>query len=190
VSKYRIVPEFISYAKANPGKVNMASSGVGAAQHVAGELFMAMTGVQPALADLLAGKAQVRFGIPLESMEYIKTGKLSVLAVTTATRSEMLPNIPTVGEFVPGYEASAFFGIGAPKNAPAETIQMLNKVINEVLADPEMKARIADMGDTVLPGSPADFGRLITDETEKWGKVIRSTNSRRSDPCDLGRIFP
>ena len=182
----KTVPEFIAYAKANPGKVRMASNGNGTTAHVTGELFKLMTGIdmvhvpyrgpEPALADLLAGKAQVRFGIPLESMEYIKTGKLSVLAVTTAARSEMLPNIPTVGEFVPGYEASAFFGIGAPKNAPAETIQMLNKVINEVLADPKMKARIADMGDTVLPGSPADFGRLITDETEKWAKVIRAAN--------------
>jgi tripartite-type tricarboxylate transporter receptor subunit TctC len=131
-------------------------------------------GPEPALADLLTGKAQVRFGIPLESMEYIKTGKLSVLAVTTAARSEMLPNIPTVGEFVPGYEASAFFGIGAPKDVPTETVQMLNRVINEVLADPKMKARITDMGDTVLPGSPADFGKLIADETEKWAKVIKS----------------
>jgi len=182
----KTVPEFIAYAKANPGKVRMASNGNGTTAHVTGELFKLMTGVdmvhvpyrgpEPALADLLAGKAQVRFGIPLESMEYIKTGKLSVLAVTTAARSEMLPNIPTVGEFVPGYEASAFFGIGAPKNAPTETIQILNKVINQVLADPKMKARIADMGDTVLPGSPADFGRLITDETEKWGKVIRAAN--------------
>jgi tripartite-type tricarboxylate transporter receptor subunit TctC len=161
----------------------MASNGNGTTAHVTGELFKLMTGVdmvhvpyrgpEPALADLLAGKAQVRFGIPLESMEHIKTGGLSVLAVTTAARSEMLPNIPTAAEFVPGYEASAFFGIGAPKNAPAETIQMLNKVINEVLADPEMKARIADMCDTVLSGSPADFGKLIADETEKWGKVVK-----------------
>jgi tripartite-type tricarboxylate transporter receptor subunit TctC len=182
----KTVPEFIAYAKANPGNVRMASNGNGTTAHVTGELFKLMTGAdmvhvpyrgpEPALADLLAGKAQVRFGIPLESMEYIKTGKLSVLAVTTAARSEMMPNIPTVGEFVPGYEASAFFGIGAPKNASAETIQMLNKVINEVLADPEMKARIADMGDTVLPASPADFGRLIAAETDKWGKVIRAAN--------------
>jgi tripartite-type tricarboxylate transporter receptor subunit TctC len=179
----KTVPEFIAYAKANPGKVRMASNGNGTTAHVTGELFKLMTGVdmvhvpyrgpEPALADLLAGKAQVRFGIPLESMEHIKTGGLSVLAVTTAARSEMLPNIPTAAEFVPGYEASAFFGIGAPKNAPAETIQMLNKVINEVLADPEMKARIADMCDTVLSGSPADFGKLIADETEKWGKVVK-----------------
>jgi tripartite-type tricarboxylate transporter receptor subunit TctC len=183
----KTVPEFIAYAKANPGKVRMASNGNGTTAHVTGELFKLMTGVdmvhvpyrgpEPALADLLAGKAQVRFGIPLESMEHIKTGGLSVLAVTTAARSEMLPNIPTAAEFVPGYEASAFFGIGAPKNAPAETIQMLNKVINEVLADPEMKARIADMCDTVLSGSPADFGKLIADETEKWGKVVKFVGS-------------
>jgi tripartite-type tricarboxylate transporter receptor subunit TctC len=164
----------------------MASNGNGTTAHVTGELFKLMTGVdmvhvpyrgsEPALADLLVGKAQVRFGIPLESMEYIKTGNLSVLAVTTAARSEMLPNIPTVGKFVPGYEASAFFGIGAPRNAPAETIQMLNRAINEVLADPKINARIADMGDTVLPGSPADFGKLIAEETEKWAKVIRAAN--------------
>ena len=187
----KTVPEFIAHAKANPGKVRMASNGNGTTAHVTGELFKLMTGAdmvhvpyrgpEPALADLLAGKAQVRFGIPLESIEYTKTGKLSVLAVTTAARSEMMPNIPTVGEFVPGYEASAFFGIGAPKNAPAETIQMLNKVINEVLADPEMKARIADMGDTVLPASPADFGRLIAAETDKWGKVIRAANIKAAD---------
>ena len=133
-------------------------------------------GPEPALADLLAGKAQVRFGIPLESMEYIKTAKLSVLAVTTAARSEMMPSIPTVGEFVPGYEASAFFGIGAPKNASAEIIQMLNKDIGTALADPKMKARLADLGGTVLGGSPADFGKLIAEETEKWAKVIRTAN--------------
>ena len=119
---------------------------------------------------------QVRFGIPLESIEYIKTGKLPVLAVTTAARSEILPDIPTVGEFVPGYEASAFFGIGAPKNASAEIIQMLNKDIGTALADPKMKARLADLGGTVLGGSPADFGKLIAEETEKWAKVIRTAN--------------
>jgi tripartite-type tricarboxylate transporter receptor subunit TctC len=182
----KTVPEFIAYAKTNPGKIRMASNGNGTTAHVAGELFKLMTGVdmvhvpyrgpEPALTDLLAGKVQVRFGIPLESIEYIKTGKLPVLAVTTAARSEILPDIPTVGEFVPGYEASAFFGIGAPKNASAEIIQMLNKDIGTALADPKMKARLADLGGTVLGGSPADFGKLIAEETEKWAKVIRTAN--------------
>ena len=182
----KTVPEFIAYAKTNPGKIRMASNGNGTTAHVAGELFKLMAGVdmvhvpyrgpEPALTDLLAGKVQVKFGIPLESIEYIKTGKLPVLAVTTAARSEILPDIPTVGEFVPGYEASAFFGIGAPKNASAEIIQMLNKDIGTALADPKMKARLADLGGTVLGGSPADFGKLIAEETEKWAKVIRAAN--------------
>jgi tripartite-type tricarboxylate transporter receptor subunit TctC len=182
----KTVPEFIAYAKTNPGKIRMASNGNGTTAHVAGELFKLMTGVnmvhvpyrgpEPALTDLLAGMVQVRFGIPLESIEYIKTGKLPVLAVTTAARSEILPDIPTVGEFVPGYEASAFFGIGAPKNASAEIIQMLNKDISTALADPKIKARLADLGGTVLGGSPADFGKLIAEETEKWAKVIRTAN--------------
>jgi tripartite-type tricarboxylate transporter receptor subunit TctC len=150
----KTVPEFIAYAKVNPGRIRMASNGNGTTAHISGELFKQMAsidmvhvpyrGPEPALTDLLAGKVQVRFGIPFESIEYVRSGKLPVLAVTTAARAEVLPDIPTVGEFLPGYEASAFFGIGAPKNSPPETIQMLNRIINEVLADPKMKARIAD----------------------------------------------
>ena len=182
----KTVPEFIAYAKANPGKINMASAGIGTAPHVAGELFKMMTGVDmvhvpyrgaaPALTDLLGGQVQVMFGTMPASIEYIRAGKLRALAVTTATRSEALPDIPTVGEFVPGYEASAWYGIGAPKNTPAEIVDKLNKEINAGLADPKMKARLADLGGTVLAGSPADFGKLIADETEKWGKVIRAAN--------------
>jgi tripartite-type tricarboxylate transporter receptor subunit TctC len=182
----RSVPEFIAYAKANPGKLRMASNGNGTTAHVAGELFKLMTGVdmvhvpyrgpEPALADLLVGKAQVRFGIPLESIEYIRAGKLPVLAVTTAARLEVLPEIPTVGEFVPGYEASAFLGIGAPKSTPAEIVDQLNQEINAAIADPRMKARISDMGAAPFVTSPADFGKFIVDETEKWGKVIRAAN--------------
>jgi len=182
----KTVPEFISYAKASPGKLRMASNGNGTTAHIAGELFKLMTGVdmvhvpyrgpEPALTDLLAGKVQIRFGIPLESMEYIKTGNLPVLAVTTAARSEVLPDIPTVGEFVPGYEASAFLGIGAPKNTPPEIVDKLNREINAVLSDPRIRARLVEVGGTVLAGTSADFGKLIADETEKWGKVIRAAN--------------
>ena len=179
----KTVPEFIAYAKANPGKLNMASGGNGTSQHVAGELFKMMTGVDmvhvpyrgaaPALTDLLGGQVQVMFpGMP-GSIEYIRAGKLRALAVTTETRSEALPDIPTVGDFVPGYEASQWFGVGAPKNTPTEIIDKLNKEINAGLADPKIKARLADLGGTVLRGSPADFGKLIADETEKWGKVVR-----------------
>jgi tripartite-type tricarboxylate transporter receptor subunit TctC len=179
----KTVPEFIAYAKANPGTIRMASNGNGTTAHVAGELFKLMTGVEmvhvpyrgpePALTDLLAGKVQVRFGIPLESIEYIRAGKLPVLAVTTAARSEVLPDIPTVGEFVPGYEASAFFGLGAPKETPVEIVDKLNREINAVLSDPRIRARLAEVGGTVLAGTPAEFSKLIADETEKWAKVIR-----------------
>ena len=182
----KTVPEFIAYAKANPGKINMASAGNGHPSHVAGELFKMMAGVDmvhvpyrgaaPALTDLIGGQVQVYFGPMPASIEYIRTGKLRALAVTTATRSEALPDIPTVGDFVPGYEASTWFGVGAPKNTPAEIIDKLNKEINAGLADPKMKARLADLGGTVLAGSPADFGKLIADETEKWGKVIRAAD--------------
>ena len=182
----KTVPEFIAYAKANPGKIRMASNGNGTTAHVAGELFKLMTGVdmvhvpyrgpEPALTDLLAGKVQVRFGIPLESIEYIRAGKLPVLAVTTAARSGVLPDTPTVGEFVPGYEASAFFGIGAPQSTPAEIVEKLNREINAALPDPKIRARLGEMGGTVLAGTPADFSKLIADETEKWGKVIRAAN--------------
>jgi tripartite-type tricarboxylate transporter receptor subunit TctC len=181
----KTVPEFIAYAKANPGKVNFASSGNGTNLHLAGELFKTMTGVKmvhvpyrgaaPALTDLLGGQVQVMFPSIPASIEYIRDGKLRALAVTTAARSETLPDIPTVGDFVPGYEASAVNGIGAPKNTPIEIIDKL-KEINAALADPKMKARLADLGGTVLPGTPADFGKLIAEETEKWGKVIRAAN--------------
>ncbi len=179
----KTVPEFIAYAKANPGKINMASAGNGTGPHVAGELFKMMTGVDmihvpyrgggPALTDLLAGRVQVMFLGPVGSIEYIRAGKLRALAVTTATRSDALPDIPTVGEFVPGYESSSWFGVGAPKNTPAEIVERLNKEINAALADPKMKARFADMGATVFASSPADFGRLMAEETEKWAKVVK-----------------
>jgi tripartite-type tricarboxylate transporter receptor subunit TctC len=182
----KTVPEFIAYAKGNPGKITMASGGMGTVGHLSGELFKMMTGVDivqvpyrgqaPALTDLLAGQVQVLFNSPPASIEYIKAGRLRALAVTTATRSEMLPGIPTVGEFVPGYEASQWFGIGAPKNTPAEIVDKLNQEINAALADPNLKARLAESGGMVLAGSPADFGKFITEETDKWGKVIRAAN--------------
>jgi tripartite-type tricarboxylate transporter receptor subunit TctC len=181
----KTVPEFIAHAKANPGKINMASGGIGTTPHVAGELFQMMTGVKmihvpyrgaaPALTDLLAGQVQVYFGNTVASIEYIRAGKLRPLAVTTATRSEALLDIPTVGEFVPGYEASGWSGIGSPKSTPSQIIDKLNKEINAGLADPNMKVRLADLGGTVLAGSPADFGKLIAEETEKWGKVVKFT---------------
>jgi tripartite-type tricarboxylate transporter receptor subunit TctC len=180
------VPEFISYAKANPGKINMATTGPGSPPHLNGELFNAMVGVNlvpvpyrssaPALTDLLGGSVQVMFDNILSSIAQIKAGKLRALAVTSAKRSDVLPDIPTVGEFVPGYEASGWFGLGAPKNTPAEIINTLNREINAGLADPTMQARLADLGGTVLPGSPTDFGKLIAQDTEKWGKVIRAAN--------------
>jgi tripartite-type tricarboxylate transporter receptor subunit TctC len=179
----KTVPEFIAYAKANPGRINMASPGIGTSSHVAGELFKIMTGVNmvhvpyrggaPALTDLLSGQVHVWFGTASSSIEYVRAGRLRALAVTTATRSEALPDVPTMGDFVPGYEASAFYGIGAPKNTPVEIVVKLNKEINTALADPKIKARIADLGGVVLPGSPAQFSKLIADETEKWGKVVK-----------------
>ena len=180
----KTVPEFIAYAKANPGKINMASPGN--APHLAGELFKTMAGLNlvhvpyrggaPALTDLISGQVQVMFLSPAASIEYIRSGRLRALAVTSATRWEGLPDLPTVVDFLPGYEASAWFGVGAPKNTPSEIIDKLNKEINAALSDPKIKARLADLGGTVLSGSPADFGRLIADETEKWGKVIRAAN--------------
>ncbi|HEY6860801.1 MAG TPA: tripartite tricarboxylate transporter substrate binding protein [Pseudolabrys sp.] len=177
------VPEFIAYAKANPRKINMASSGNGTLPHVCGELFKMMTGIDmvhvpyrggaPALVDLLSGQVQVGFSVVTESIEYIKAGKLRALAVTTAARSEVLPDIPTVSEFVPDFEASAWVGIGAPKNTPTEIIEKLNTDINAGLADPKLKARFADLGATVFVGSPTDFGRFIAGETEKWAKVVK-----------------
>ena len=178
--------EFLAYAKANPAKVNMASSGSGTPSHIAGELFKMMASVNmlhvpyrgdvPAITDLLGGQVQVYFGTLSGSIEYIRSGKLRALAVTTATRSEVLPDLPTVGEFVPGYEASTWLGIGAPKATPAEIVDKLNREINAGLADPKIKARLTDLGSTPLVGSPADFAKLIADETEKWGKVIRGAN--------------
>ena len=178
------VPEFIAYAKANPGKIHMASGGTGTPPHLAGELFKMMAGVDlihvpyrgngPAFNDLIGGQVQVMFPSPVGLLEYIQAGKLRALAVTTATRSDALPDIPTMAEFVPGYEASGWFGVGAPRNTPSEIIDKLNKEINAGLADPKMQARLADFGGTPLVVSPADFGRLIAEETEKWGNVIRA----------------
>jgi tripartite-type tricarboxylate transporter receptor subunit TctC len=179
----KTVPEFIAFAKANPGKVNMASAGIGSVHHVAGELFKFMTGIDmihvpyrgttPALTDLLAGQAQVMFDVTPSSTPHIKAGRLRALAVTTATRVDVLPEVPVMGDFVPGYEASAWLGFGAPKDTPAAIIDVLNSEVNAGLADPMIKARFADLGATVLPGSPADFGKLIADETEKWAKVVK-----------------
>jgi tripartite-type tricarboxylate transporter receptor subunit TctC len=179
----RSVPEFIAYAKANPGKLTMASSGTGAVPHVAGELFKMMAGIDmvhvpyrgggPALTDLLAGQVQVYFPTTVASIGYIRAGRLRALAVTAATRSDALPDIPTVGEFLPGYEASTWYGVGAPKGTPAEIVEKLNKEINAGLADPTMKARLADLGGDVLALSPADFGKLIAEETAKWAKVVK-----------------
>jgi tripartite-type tricarboxylate transporter receptor subunit TctC len=182
----KTVPEFIAYAKANPSKLNFASPGNGTSFHVAGEMFKMMAGVNmihvpyrgggPAVADLLGGQVQVMFTGPADSVGYIRAGKLRALAVTTATRSEILPDIPTVSEFLPGFETSQWFGLGAPKGTPAAIVDKLNKEINAALADPMIKMRLADLGGTAIPGSPGDFGKLIADETEKWGKVIRAGN--------------
>jgi len=182
----KTVPEFIAYAKASPGKISMASAGIGSGPHVAGELFKMMASVDmvhvpyrgggPALTDLLGGQVQVYFPTTVSSIGYIRAGRLRALAVTTATRSDALPDIPTVGEFLPGYEASFWYGVGVPKNTPAEIVDKLNEAINAGLADPTIKARLADLGGVPMPMSPADFGKLIADETEKWGKVIRAAN--------------
>jgi tripartite-type tricarboxylate transporter receptor subunit TctC len=182
----KTVPEFIAYAKANPGKINMASGGIGSASHVSGELFRMMTGVNlvhvpyrgngPALADLLAAQVQVMFPTMPSSIAYIRAGKLRPLAVTTTMRSDELPEAPTVNDFVPGYEASTWYGIGVPKGTPLEILDMLNREINAALAEPKMKSPLADLGGTVLPGSPADFGKLIAEEIEKWANVIRAAN--------------
>ncbi|HEX6897076.1 MAG TPA: tripartite tricarboxylate transporter substrate binding protein [Bryobacteraceae bacterium] len=182
----KTLAEFIVYAKANPGKLSYGSGGVGGITHITAELFKMMAGVEmvhvpyrgvaPALTDLLGGQVQALFANPAQSIPYIRAGRLRALAITTATRSEALPDIPAVGEFVPGYEASSIFGFGAPKNTPAEIIDKLNKAINAGLAVPEIKARVADLDGTVLVGSPADFGKLIAEETDKWGKVIHAAN--------------
>jgi tripartite-type tricarboxylate transporter receptor subunit TctC len=182
----KTVPEFIAYARANPGRINFASPGIGTSIHMSGELFKMMSGINmlhvpyrgagQAVTDLLGGPVQVMFDSLPASIEHIRTGKLRALAVTTAKRSDSLPDIPTVGEFVPGYEASQWYGLGTPKNTPAEIVDRLNKGINAALADDKLKARLADLSGTVLPGSPADFGKLIADETEKWGKVVKFAN--------------
>jgi tripartite-type tricarboxylate transporter receptor subunit TctC len=182
------VPELIAYAKANPGRINMASGGVGSAAHVFGELFKMMAGVDmlhvpyrgggPALADLLAGQVPLMFDTLSTAIEHIRAGKLRALAVTSATRSEVLPDVPTVGDFVPGYEGTGWQGLGAPRNTPAEIIDKLNKEINAGLADPRMKARVADLGGTVFASSPADFGTFIAAYTEKWAKVIKFAGAK------------
>ena len=182
----KTLPEFIAYAKLNPGKINMASVGVGAPSHVSGELFKMMAGVNmvhvpyrsagAALTDLISGQVQVYFGSTASSIEHIKAGKIRPLGVTTAARSEALPDVPTIAEFVPGYEASGWLGVGAPRSTPGEIIDKLNAEINAALADPNLQARLADLGGTVVKGSPADFGKLIAEETEKWAKVIRAAN--------------
>ena len=182
----KTIPEFIAYAKANSGKVNMGSAGIGSTGQLAGELFKMMTGVNfthvpyrgnaPALTDLLGGQVQVLFASLPSSIEYIRTGKLRGLAVTSAMRSEASPDLPTVAEFVPGYEVSSWYGIGSPRNMPADIVETLNREVNAGLADPKLKAQLSDQGGIEMPGTPADFGKLIADETAKWAKVIRSAN--------------
>jgi tripartite-type tricarboxylate transporter receptor subunit TctC len=182
----KTVPEFIEFAKANPGSLSFASAGVGTASHLAGEMFKAKAGVNllhvayrgdgPAMTDLIGGQVQVGFATMTASIGHIRSGKLRPLAVTTTTRSQVLPQVPSVGDFVPGYEASSWFGVAAPKDTPAEIVDRLNSEINAGLADPSIGARLTDMGGMVLAGSPADFGKLIADETEKWGKVIRAAH--------------
>jgi tripartite-type tricarboxylate transporter receptor subunit TctC len=184
----RTIPELINYAKKNPGKVNMASAGNGTTPHIAGELFKMMVGVDivhipyrgeaPALTDLLGGQVHIMFATETASIEQIKAHKVLTLGVTTAARSQLLPELPTLGDFVPGYEASAWFGVAAPRGTSTEIIDKLNREINEGLVDPKFKTRLADLGGTVLPGTPADFGKLIAAETEKWGKVVKFANLR------------
>ncbi len=182
----KTVPELIGYAKANPGKLSMASSGIGSGLHLAGEMFKSMAGVDmvhvpyrgvvPAINDLIGGRMQVLFGTPLDAIEHVRAGTVRALAVTTTARNGALPDVPTMSEFLPGYEASFWVGFGAPRNTPADVITTLNTEINAALVDRKIDARFADLGGVPLPGSPADFGKLIRDETEKWGKVIRTAN--------------
>jgi tripartite-type tricarboxylate transporter receptor subunit TctC len=184
----RTISEFIAYARANPGKINKASAGNGTLPHVAGELFKRMTGIEmvtvtyrgaaPALSDLLGGQVQVYFGTTPASIEYIRAGRLRAIAVTTPTRLDLLLDLPTVSDTVPGHEATGWWGVGAPKGTPADVIERLNGDINAALADPALKARIADLGGTAMIGSPADFGRLIAEETEKWGRVVRFSGAK------------
>ncbi|HZC56181.1 MAG TPA: tripartite tricarboxylate transporter substrate binding protein [Xanthobacteraceae bacterium] len=183
----KTVAEFISYAKANPGKVNLASSGIGTSVHLSGALFMMMTGVNlthvpyrggaPALTDMLADQVQVMFDNLPSSIGHIRAGRLRALAVTTAVRNNALPDVPTVAETVPGYEASAWFGMAVPKGTPRPIIDKLNKAINEALADPAMQAKLAELGGTLIPGTPEDFGKLIVQETDKWSKVVKATGA-------------
>jgi len=182
------IPELIAYAKANPGKLNMASSGNGSTIHMSGELFKMLTDINmvhvpyrggaPALTDLIAGQVQVMFDNIPTCAEHVKSGKLRGLAVTSTTRSEVLPDLPTVADFLPGYEASAWYGLGAPKGTPAEIVDRLNKAVNEILADPKVKAKFSEYGAILLPGSAADFGKLLADETEKWGKVVKFSGAK------------
>ena len=182
----KTVPEFIAHAKANPGKVSFASAGIGSVSHVSGELFKASAGINmvhvpyrslaPALTDLIGGQVQAIFSSTPPSIEFVRAGKLRALAMTSAMRSEALPGLPTIGDFLPGYEASLFTGIGAPKNAPAEIVERLNKEIKAALADAGMEVRLADLGNVPMPMTPAEFGKLLAEETEKWGKVIRAAN--------------
>jgi tripartite-type tricarboxylate transporter receptor subunit TctC len=184
----KTLPEFIAYAKANPGKINMASPGIGSVPHVNGELFKVMTGTNlvhvpyrsaaAVMTDLLSGQVQLYFGTTASSLEYVRTGKLRALAVTIERRLDALPDIPAVAEFVPGYEASGWFGVGAPRNTPVEIIDKLNKEIDAGVADPKMKARLVDLGGIALTGSPSDFGKLIVEETEKWGKVVKLSGAK------------
>ena len=184
----RTVPEFIAYAKANPGKVNMASGGAGTSVHMSGELFKMMTGVNmvhvpyrgaaPAVMDLIAGQVQIVFDNMPGSIEHIRAGKLRPLAVTTTQRSPVLPAVPVVADFVPGFEASAWFGMGVPKGTPAEIVDKLNSEVNAALADPKIKARLLDMGGMLIPGTPADFGKLLAEETEKWAKVVKFSGAK------------
>jgi tripartite-type tricarboxylate transporter receptor subunit TctC len=182
------IPEFIAYAKANPGKINYASAGNGSTIHMSAELFKMMAGVDlvhvpyrggaPALTDMLGGQVQVMFDNLPTSLEHVRAGRLRPLGITSARRSELLPDVPTVADFVPGYESSAWYGVGAPKGTPVEIIDRLNSEINAILAEPRMKTRVAEMGATLIAGSPAAFGKLVTDETEKWGKVVRFSGAR------------
>jgi tripartite-type tricarboxylate transporter receptor subunit TctC len=184
----KTIPEFIAYAKANPGKINMGSAGNGSSSHMAGELFKMMAGVNlvhvpyrgqgPAMTDLLGGQLQVIFATTPGTTEFVRIGKLHALAVTTATRAEALPEVPPLADFLPGYEASQWYGLGAPKNTPAEIVDRLNREVNAALVDPKMKARLAEFGGTGLPGSPADFGKLVAEETEKWAKVVKFSGAR------------
>jgi tripartite-type tricarboxylate transporter receptor subunit TctC len=184
----KTVTEFIAYAKANPGKINMASGGIGTSVHIAGELFKMMAGVNlvhvpyrgsaPALTDMISGQVHVMFDILTSSIQHIRSGALRALAVTSEMRSEALPDLPTVGDFLPGYEATAWYGIAAPKNTPSEIVDKLNNEVNAGLADPKIKARFAELASAVIPGSPADFGRLVGDEIQKWAKVVKFSGAK------------